>query len=132
MGASNEEFANGHTPIHFTFHDNRDNPFVDSNLIVNAWPANEEPSWSPSNRVGMLIWHPDSGEIQDIRVRDNFRRQGIATSMLGEARRKAAELGTAPVVHGAQRTDDGDAWMKGIGESGPPKVKSFLNPDTHL
>lgn len=46
--------------------------------------------------------------IAGVYVRPEFRRQGIATTMLSAARAHHE------VVHSAERTDDGDAWMAAL------------------
>lgn len=62
------------------------------------------------NIVGHMRWHSHNGEIQDVSVNEELRRQGIATSMLNHAH-DLADLGqvTRP-VHSPVQTEDGAAW----------------------
>ena len=48
----------------------------------------------------------------DVFVGEKVRRQGIATSMLKEARSIAKEKGLAVPKHSSKRSNMGDAWIK--------------------
>jgi len=73
--------------------------------------------------VGTLSWDP-SGEIKNIQVKPENRRQGIATKMLRMAEFETARRGTPPIQHSSRRTDDGDAWAKSVGGKLPPRTKA--------
>ena len=70
--------------------------------------------------VGAMRWHHKTGEILGIDTGEQFRRQGVATSMLGEARRIAGETrGVIRPRHSSTRTDLGDKWARSLGERIP-------------
>lgn len=70
--------------------------------------------------VAEIFWHHKTGEIANITVRDQFRRQGIATHLLGQARQLAEQTrGVRPPRHSPQRTDAGEAWARSLGERLP-------------
>jgi ribosomal protein S18 acetylase RimI-like enzyme len=68
---------------------------------------------------GWMQWDDDTGELQHIRVNESHRRRGLATNMWGRAQRLADERGITAPVHSAERTKDGDAWAKSLGEKLP-------------
>lgn len=71
-------------------------------------------------RVGEMSWHHRTGEIMGISTYEPWRRQGVATRMLGEARRIAGETrGVRPPRHSEERTDAGEAWARSLGERLP-------------
>lgn len=75
--------------------------------------------------AGELKWHPKTGEIKNLFVEANVRRQGIGTGLWNEAQRIAtSERGIVPPKHSADRTDDGDAWAKKIGGALPKRLRN--------
>jgi hypothetical protein len=73
--------------------------------------------------VGELKWHPKTGEIKNLFVEANERRQGIARGMWDEANRiSQSERGVVTPKHSSDRTDEGDAWAKAVGGKVPPKA----------
>lgn len=65
-----------------------------------------------SNEHGFMKWHPETGEIKDIFVGSEDRRQGIATAMLKTARKVAKENKIVSPKHSSKRSDMGDKWIK--------------------
>jgi hypothetical protein len=103
-----------------------------------------DPNYNPDvffgdNEHTVRAFHPDTGEqmgklsfygkdaitpgeIDKIEVTEKFRRQGVATGLLEEARRLSAVDENVPyVVHSKSRTSDGDAWAKSTGDYLPEK-----------
>ena len=73
-------------------------------------------------RLGDMRWHYKTGEILGIGTHEPFRRQGVATAMLGEARRVASETrGVTAPRHSAQRTHLGEQWARSLGERLPKR-----------
>jgi GNAT superfamily N-acetyltransferase len=67
-----------------------------------------------------ISWHHKTGEIQGIFTAQEHQRQGIATSMLGEARRIAGETrGVTSPRHSSYRTNSGEAWARSTGDRLP-------------
>jgi hypothetical protein len=106
-----------------------------------------DPNYNPDiffgdNEHTVRAFHPDTGEqmgrlsfygkdaitpgeIDKIEVTEKFRRQGVATGLLEEARRLSAVDENVPyVVHSKSRTPDGDAWAKSTGDALPEKIGS--------
>jgi ribosomal protein S18 acetylase RimI-like enzyme len=72
--------------------------------------------------VGRMAWHHKTGEILNIEAYEPWRRQGVATSLLGEARRIAGETrGVRPPRHSADRTDLGEKWARSTGDRLPKR-----------
>jgi ribosomal protein S18 acetylase RimI-like enzyme len=65
--------------------------------------------------VGTLWWGHDDGEVKNVIVEDEFKRQGIATRMWNEAHRLSAEGGWPRPRHSDDLTPDGAAWSKAVG-----------------
>lgn len=65
-------------------------------------------------------WHHKSGEIKGLYTAPEHQRQGIATAMLGEARRIAGETrGVVHPRHSSFRTESGEAWARSTGDRLP-------------
>lgn len=66
-----------------------------------------------------------SGQIADISVHHEHRRQGIATALWNHAVHHANSTGgDVPwPEHSMNRTDAGDAWAHSLGEDLPPRRK---------
>lgn len=80
-------------------------------------------------RVGEMRWHHKTGEILGISTYEPWRRQGVATHMLGEARRIAGETrGVRPPQHSPDRTDAGEAWARSLGERLPKRLTQDDHP----
>lgn len=107
-----------------------------------------DPNYNPDiffgdNEHTVRAFHPDTGEemgrlsfygkdaitpgeIDKIEVAEKFRRQGVATGLLEEARRLSTVDENVPyVVHSASRTPDGEAWAKSTGDALPERTGSF-------
>jgi GNAT superfamily N-acetyltransferase len=76
-----------------------------------------------SNEKGFMKWHPETGEILDTYVSPDSRRQGVATSMLKQARNIAKEQKLVSPKHSKKRSNDGDAWIQSLrkGRTSPTK-----------
>jgi ribosomal protein S18 acetylase RimI-like enzyme len=80
----------------------------------------------PRGTIGQFSWHHKTGEITGVDVDPRFRRQGIATAMLGEARRVAGETrGVVQPKHSTDRTDAGEAWARSTGERLPKRRRIY-------
>ena len=81
----------------------------------------------------MTFWGHDSvvpGEIDKIDVGEKFRRQGIATQMLEEARRTSEIDSNVPyAVHSTTRTEAGEAWARSTGDSLPARGAGSIAAD---
>lgn len=85
----------------------------------NQWAGSSgiDPGTQP---IGSLSWHHKTGEILGLHTVPEFQRQGVATSMLQESRRIAADTrGVARPRHSDLRTTPGDAWARSLGERLP-------------
>ena len=72
--------------------------------------------------VGLLEWAAGGkGQIENVKVLPEHRRRGVATALLGEARRVASEREILPPAHSERRSDAGDAWAKSLGEDLPER-----------
>jgi ribosomal protein S18 acetylase RimI-like enzyme len=77
-----------------------------------------------NERIGEMLWHHGTGEIQGINIRPEHRRQGAATTLLGHARQLAENTrGVTRPRHSADRTTAGDAWARSLGERLPRRVQ---------
>lgn len=80
-------------------------------------------AYDDSDWAGELKWHPQTGEIKNLFVEANLRRQGIGTDLWKEANRIAqTEKGVVPPKHSPDRTDAGDAWAKSVGGALPKRL----------
>jgi len=70
-----------------------------------------------NKRVGYL---EGKGEVKDVWVHPDHRRQGIASAMY----RKARQLG---MTHSTIRTDEGEAWAKSTNDYEPRWLRSTRN-----
>lgn len=88
----------------------------------NQWAGS---SVDPGHRpIGSISWHHRTGEIRGVFTDKAHQRQGIATAMLGEARRIAGETrGVTKPRHSPQRTDSGEAWARSTGDRLPRRVQ---------
>lgn len=73
--------------------------------------------------LGFMEWSDKTGELQNIRVNEDSRRQGVATSLWQKAHELADERGITRPVHARERTPEGDAWARAVGGE-IPKRKS--------
>lgn len=80
-------------------------------------------AFNKKEKVGRLIWHKDSGEIQDVFVNERLRRRGIATAMWDEAHKVAESRDLTYPEHSAKRTTEGDRWARSVGGQLPPLVE---------
>ena len=70
--------------------------------------------------VGGMEWHAGTGKIRQITVAEEHRRKGIATALLGEGRRIASSSrGVKSPRHSEERTNEGEAWARSLGERLP-------------
>lgn len=79
------------------------------------------------NQAGFISWSKaHGGQVADIRVREAYRRQGIAT-LLWE---RAVASGLSPPIRmTAHRTDLGEAWVQSL--SGWPAREPWTGPDDY-
>jgi GNAT superfamily N-acetyltransferase len=84
--------------------------------------------------IGSIMWHHKTGEIGNIEVLSEVRRQGVATSLLGEARRIAGETrGVRPPRHSPDRTEAGEAWARSTGDRLPKRRQPTVpEAESHL
>lgn len=71
--------------------------------------------------LGFMEWSDKTGELQNIRVNDDVRRQGVATALWNRAHELASEQGITRPVHARERTKEGDAWAKAVGGAIPTR-----------
>lgn len=69
------------------------------------------------HEIGYMLWDTDHlgryrGEILSVYVSVSYRRLGVATLMLREARRRSR----TKIRHSPSRTSAGDAWAASLGE----------------
>ena len=81
------------------------------------------------DQVGRLEWSKRTGKILAVDVTQEFRRQGLATALLGHARRLSAKYGIKAPVHSNDRTDAGEAWARSLGERLPKRISSADFPN---
>jgi GNAT superfamily N-acetyltransferase len=75
---------------------------------------------STASELGMIMWHHKTGEIGNIAVGSEVRRQGIGTAIYRHARQLAEETrGVTQPRHSSDRTTMGDAWARSLGERLP-------------
>jgi hypothetical protein len=83
------------------------------------------------NDVGHLHWS-HLGPIQDINVKSEHRRKGIASAMYRMGHQLATDypdrVNSGP-THSMDRTPDGDAWAKAVGGFLPPKIDPSTFPN---
>ena len=88
-------------------------------------------------RVGLMKWDPDTGEVKDLQVHPEHRRRGVASGMWDFAQRQAkpqtpgldyADDVVAP-KHSSERTDVGDAFAKSVGGKVPARTKTALRQE---
>lgn len=108
-----------------------------SSLNYQFIPAHEEPNcnchgpyhavkaYDGDAFVGNLSWHPHTGEISDLYVRPDYRRQGIATKMWNHAYYSATQgLKIIAPQHSASRTTLGDRWARSVGGKLPRRKRA--------
>ena len=70
--------------------------------------------------LGGIEWRHSTGEVHNITVSPEARRQGLATSLWTRANEIAEETrGVKQPRHSPQRTNDGDAWARSLGSRLP-------------
>lgn len=81
--------------------------------------------------IAQLSWSPRHGEISDVFVEKNRRRQGLATQMFKHAAHISSQFDDVPQPrHSSRRTQEGDAWAKAVGGELPehqPYTRQFNN-----
>jgi GNAT superfamily N-acetyltransferase len=111
------------------------NPGYNPDMIVGGAEHRVQALHAQTNEVmGQMTWwgqdNPVPGEIDKIDVEERFRRQGVATQMLEEARRVSGVDGNVPYpVHSTTRTAEGEAWAKSTGDKLPPRNPGSLALD---
>jgi hypothetical protein len=111
------------------------NPGYNPDMIVGGAEHRVQALHAQTNEVmGQMTWwgqdNPVPGEIDKIDVEERFRRQGVATQMLEEARRVSGVDGNVPYpVHSTTRTPEGEAWAKSTGDKLPPRNPGSLALD---
>ncbi len=68
--------------------------------------------------IASLAWDIDVGYIQQVYVRPEWRRQGVASMLLAAAKELAADQGWGRPLHSLHRTPAGHAWAKATGGEG--------------
>jgi len=130
----NEQWGHGRRPLAGPVLNNRQHGgyFADYSLRL---PENEK--WeqqsvdyhhievhdSEGTQVGNLHWSKKTGQILDVRVAKEHRRQGVATAMYRMATQLAGERGVAAPKHSNDRSDQGDAWAKAVGGRLPKRIR---------
>lgn len=64
--------------------------------------------------LGHMNWDSQTGEVLTLRVKKDYRRQGVATHMWKRAHHLSAEQGLTPPSHSDLRTNLGEAWVQGL------------------
>ena len=72
------------------------------------------------NNAGSMEWSKSSGQIEDLLVHPEARRQGVASHMWDFAKQTAQELGLKEPKHSPTRTKEGDLWAPTVGGELPP------------
>ena len=109
------------------------NPGYNPDMIVGGAEHRVQALHPETNEVmGQMTWwghdNPVPGEIDKIDVGEKFRRQGVATQMLEEARRTSEVDKNVPyAVHSTTRTPEGEAWAKSTGDNLPPRSAGSLD-----
>lgn len=109
----NSEFQEGNAPYSYKF--------------KNSKFFAEVTAHHQGKKVGEMWWNKDSGEIENIDVKPEHRRRGVATGMWNHAHSNAREAGVARPVHAVMRSNAGDAWAKAVGG----EIPSLRIPFTH-
>lgn len=78
---------------------------------------------SNHDEVGRLEWHAGTGEILNVDVASEYRRQGIATAMHSLAHKLSGQYGLPKPRHSRDRSDMGDAWAAKVGGTVPPNLR---------
>lgn len=86
------------------------------------------------DRVGLMKWDPQTGELKDLQVHPEHRRKGVASGMWDFAQRQVKPptpgLGYNDDVvapkHSHERTNDGDAWARAVGGKVPARTRTTL------
>ena len=90
---------------------------------------------TPQNQpdfMGQMSWHPKTGEILSLEVKEQHRRKGVATSLYNYANQVASDKELVSPKHSATRTPEGDAWASSVGGNVPKLKKSIKNYRGHL
>ncbi|NDH64815.1 MAG: N-acetyltransferase [Microbacteriaceae bacterium] len=65
--------------------------------------------------VGHLRWEPyNDGKVQNIHVKDEHQRKGVATAMWDYAHQVAPEMRISGPVHSDFKTPEGQAWAESV------------------
>jgi ribosomal protein S18 acetylase RimI-like enzyme len=104
MGRSNEEFAMGHSPYHVYTYSKGDS------YTVNAKHR------ASGNVIGNLVWSGPTGEVNNVEVMPEHRRNGVATMMWQEAKRYATDNEVVTPKHSPDQSDEGKEWAKKVGD----------------
>ncbi|MDX6225496.1 MAG: hypothetical protein QOE64_1872 [Frankiales bacterium] len=83
--------------------------------------------------VGYLRWLAkrtqeqdfDAGVIGIVEVREPYRRLGIATRLLREAKRVSTEEGWTPPRHNSRRSMLGDLWARSVGADAAAEIEEL-------
>lgn len=125
-----EEFDSGKTPLRFTYFPPTEHvPYH----IVNAHIGPS--AGMMEERVGMLQWHPKTGETNLIMVDPSAQHRGIASAMWNEAMEKSKALGLVAPTGSSSRTEQGEQFFKKQGVELPPLKQGKyqkVNPDIFL
>jgi GNAT superfamily N-acetyltransferase len=84
-----------------------------------------------SDQVGAIRWWPSTGEVHQIYVAPENRRQGIGTALITAAWTYARLRGWPPLWGSGQRTDLGEVMVTRGAATGSPNFVSRTQPRTH-
>ena len=85
----------------------------------------DDPGTKP---IGSISWSHQTGEIKGVFVAPEHQRQGLATHLLTEARKVAAETrGVREPKHSTFRTKAGEAWARSLGERLPVQKDRLID-----
>jgi hypothetical protein len=80
-----------------------------------------------ASELGMIMWHHKTGEIGNIAVSSEVRRQGVATSIYRHAQGVASETRGVPSPrHSSDRTTAGEGWARSLGERLPRRKQDAV------
>jgi 8-oxo-dGTP pyrophosphatase MutT (NUDIX family)/GNAT superfamily N-acetyltransferase len=116
---ADQPYAGGHT---FKFVKANPREMGGSSLHeLRAYPEDQ-----PDYNSGSIRWSYKSGEIAGVDVQPQYRRQGLATELLDQARQVAATTrGVTAPRHSEQRTNEGEAWARSTGDRLPRRLNGL-------
>jgi len=99
----------------------RDNTKPNSNIIASMRWEPQDSKFIQQQRAD-ASWPVQPGEISDVWVREDHRRRGLATFMLGYGRAMAeSDPSITTPVHSSHRSTVGDKWAQSTGDPLPKR-----------